>query len=123
MIDFLDYLHESSPTGKKHRQTKMWWNGKKVYYHASVLLNWLNWLNWRQSATDSALLILMGLSAFIPVHKLWLYSKLCMYSYELRTIYNEYSRIIRLFIDTYIIFSKICLNMSDTSETFSNLSR
>ena len=49
------------------------------------------------SAIDSALLKLIGASAFIPIDKLWLYDKLSTYNYEL--CLTKYSTVVRLFID------------------------
>ena len=58
------------------------WERFLLYSRCVVLIWWM-------SATDSALLKLLKPSAFITVHKLWLFNKPSMYNYELWTMHNE----------------------------------
>ena len=84
---------------KSHRKKSK--AGKNVVEWKKILIRgWCIVLNSLLSTTDSPLLKLMGPSAFIPVHKLWLHNKLSLHNYEL--CITKCSRVVRLFNDAYI---------------------
>ena len=80
---FLCYLHKRSPIEKSKGREKCGPVENLFIIKPVIISN--SWL----SATDSALLKLMGPYIFIPVLKLWFQDKLSMYSYELWAMCNE----------------------------------
>ena len=96
MFDCFFYcLHERSLIRKRKGRQKCG-TAEKLFIIKSVycfkLMTVSNWLSTFE--TD-------GPFCFYTRHKLWFHNKLSMYDYEL--CITKYSRVVRLFIDTYII--------------------